>query len=126
MRLIDADAFARWLDKNHYIDKVTGKCDARQNKVLGIVISAVKNPEICPTVDAEPVQREVEVIHCHDCKHYLDGICEQIEYIMDGYYRGTFEVKRPDDFCSYGEKKGGNTNEREKQKGLKPNAENHP
>lgn len=56
MRLIDADAFARWLDKNHYIDKVTGKCDARQNKVLGIVISAVKNPEICPTVDAEPVR----------------------------------------------------------------------
>ena len=87
-----------------------------------VVIAA----KCAPTVDAEPVQRVVEVIHCQDCKHYLDGICEQIEYVMDGYYRGTFEVKRPDDFCSYGEKIGGNTNEREKQKGLKPNDENHP
>lgn len=52
-----------------------------------------------PKVDA------VEVVRCKDCKHYRNGICEQIEYIMDGYYHGTFEVKRPDDFCSYGEKK---------------------
>lgn len=74
-----------------------------------------------PKVDA------VEVVRCKDCKHYQDGICEQIEYIMDGYYRGTFEEKRPDDFCSLGRaRKGGNTNEREKQKGLKPNDENHP
>lgn len=52
-----------------------------------------------PKVDA------VEVVRCKDCKHYRNGICEQIEYIMDGYYHGTFEEKRPDDFCSYGEKK---------------------
>ena len=55
MRLIDADAFARWLDKEHYVDKPTGKCDDRQNRVLGIAISAAKNPEICPTIDAVPV-----------------------------------------------------------------------
>lgn len=54
--------------------------------------------EDAPAVDAAPVVR------CKDCKHYSDGICEQIEYIMDGYYRDTFEVKRPDDFCSYGAK----------------------
>ena len=52
-----------------------------------------------PAVDA------VEVVRCRDCVHYRNGICEQIEYIMDGYYHGTFEEKRPDDFCSYGEKK---------------------
>ena len=52
-----------------------------------------------PKVDA------VDVVRCKECKHYRNGICEQIEYIMDGYYHGTFEVKRPDDFCSYGEKK---------------------
>lgn len=55
MRLIDADAFARWLDKEHHVDKPTGKCDYRQNRVLGIAISAAKNPEICPTIDAAPV-----------------------------------------------------------------------
>lgn len=51
-----------------------------------------------PAVDAEPVVR------CKDCKDYRNGICGKIEYIMDGYYHGTFEEKRPDDFCSYGEK----------------------
>ena len=53
------------------------------------------------TVDAVPVVR------CKDCEHYRNGICEKIEYIMDGYYHGTFDVKRPDDFCSYGVKKSG-------------------
>ena len=52
-----------------------------------------------PAVDA------VEVVRCRDCVHYRNGICEQIEYIMDGYYHGTYEEKSPDDFCSYGEKK---------------------
>lgn len=60
-----------------------------QNHALRIVYDE-------PTVDAEPVVR------CRDCKHYHDGICEQISYIMDGYYHGTFEIKNPDDFCSGG------------------------
>lgn len=60
-----------------------------------------------PAVDA------VEVVRCKECMHYRNGICEQIEYIMDGYYHGTFEEKRPDDFCSYGEKMdGGHENEK--------------
>lgn len=54
-----------------------------------------------PTVDAEPVVR------CRDCKHYRDGVCEQISYIMDVYYHGTFEMKNPDDFCSNGAKMDG-------------------
>ena len=54
-----------------------------------------------PKVDA------VDVVRCKDCKHYRNGICEKIGYIMDGYYHGTFDVKRPDDFCSYGVKKSG-------------------
>ena len=54
-----------------------------------------------PKVDA------VEVVRCKDCKDYRNGICGKIEYIMDGYYHGTFEEKRPDDFCSYGEKMDG-------------------
>ena len=54
-----------------------------------------------PKVDA------VEVVRCKDCKHYKYRMCELIGNIMDGYYHGTFDVKRPDDFCSYGVKKGG-------------------
>ena len=49
----------------------------------------------------------VEVVRCKDCKHYKYRMCELIGNIMDGYYHGTFDVKRSDDFCSYGVKKGG-------------------
>jgi hypothetical protein len=47
----------------------------------------------------------VEVVRCKDCKEYRYGRCDRIDYIMDGYYQGTFEMKRPEDFCSYGERK---------------------
>ena len=61
-------------------------------------------------VDREVVRKapavgSVPVVRCKDCKDYRNGICGKIEYIMDGYYHGTYEEKRPDDFCSYGEKK---------------------
>lgn len=55
--------------------------------------------QLAPSVDA------VSVVYCEDCKHYRSRKCEQIADIMDGYYRDTFEVKRPDDFCSRGERK---------------------
>ena len=63
-------------------------------------------------VDKEVVRKAqkvdaVEVVRCKDCKHYKYRMCELIGNIMDGYYHGTFDVKRPDDFCSYGVKKGG-------------------
>ena len=58
-------------------------------------------------VKAAPKVDSVEVVRCKDCKHYKYRMCELIGNIMDGYYHGTFDVKRPDDFCSYGVKKSG-------------------
>ena len=49
-----------------------------------------------PTVDAVPVVR------CKDCKHEFGGSC-----ILCG-----FQKRKPDDFCSYGERKGKNETER--------------
>ena len=89
MRLIDADEMI----KNLKAMKTMYDAIELDGMIRGL--------EQSKTVDAEPVVR------CQDCKHYRDGICEKIEYIMDGYYHGTFEEKRPDDFCSYGEKMDG-------------------
>lgn len=44
-----------------------------------------------PTVDAEAVVR------CKDCKHEFGGSC-----ILCG-----FQKRKPEDFCSYGERKDG-------------------
>ena len=49
-----------------------------------------------PTVDAVPVVR------CKDCKHEFGGSC-----ILCG-----FQKRKPEDFCSYGERKGKNETER--------------
>lgn len=43
--------------------------------------------EEAPTIDA------VEVVRCKDCKYWNNGDCYRLE------------LSRPDDFCSYGEKK---------------------
>lgn len=64
---------------------------------------AVNAIECAPAVDA------VEVVRCKDCAHYHDDLCGKIQWIMDGYYNGTFERKQPLDFCSQAEKKGQST-----------------
>lgn len=43
--------------------------------------------EESPTIDA------VEVVRCKDCKYWNNGDCYRLE------------LSRPDDFCSYGERK---------------------
>lgn len=52
MRLIDADAFIRFLAEQKV--KETGAFTTGVNKALNIAISALKNPQITPTVDAVP------------------------------------------------------------------------
>lgn len=91
MRLIDADESEKKIATLARIAR-----SDQQKALLGRCMYIVEH---CQTVDAVPVVR------CKECMHYRNGICEKIEYIMDGYYHGTFEEKRPDDFCSYGEKK---------------------
>ena len=54
-----------------------------------------------------PAADVVEVVHCKDCKHYENGVCQKIYYVIDGYYCGTFDLIKPKDFCSYGERMDG-------------------
>ena len=52
----------------------------------------------CPTVDAEVVVR------CKDCKHYDMGVCLKI-YSDGNTHPDAWQSRRPEDFCSYGERK---------------------
>lgn len=58
-----------------------------------------------PTVDA------VEVVRCKDCKHYDLGVCLKI-YSNGNAHPEAWQPRRPEDFCSYGERKGKNETER--------------
>ena len=94
MRLIDADAL-----KTKAI-----KCETFKLYDAPVFFKAVGTKEIdkAPTIDA------VEVVRCQDCKYYeihkpkvLEN-CERNGYIIP---------MKPDDFCSYGERKDGDGND---------------
>lgn len=50
-----------------------------------------------PTVDAEVVVR------CKDCKHYDMGVCLKI-YSDGNVHPEAWQRRKPEDFCSYGER----------------------
>ena len=80
-RLIDANALIAEYDRVH----------------VGEPGKARKLIEDAPTVEA------VEIVRCRDCKH-----CDPENYHCD-HYMGTVAPlrRKPDDFCSYGERKEG-------------------
>ena len=85
MRLIDADALMDAANS----DGAYGYVDAKQ-------ISEA------PTVDAVPVVR------CAKCEHWVkndDGQCVCALFDIANSY-GEPVVTKPDDFCSYGKRKG--------------------
>ena len=103
-RLIDANAMrADWLEngENEYVYDT--------NAVLDSIDSQ-------PTVDA------VEVIRCWECKYWgdeagklqhSDGVlfarCKAHNYLIDGRHTGWCPTEN--DFCSYGDWKGGSDND---------------
>lgn len=48
--------------------------------------------------DVAPVER------CRNCKHYDMGVCLKI-YSDGNVHPAAWQSRRPDDFCSYGERK---------------------
>ena len=52
------------------------------------------------TIDAVPVVR------CRECVHYEMGVCLKI-YDDGAASRYAWQERKPDDFCSYGERKRG-------------------
>ena len=66
-----------------------------QNRMLSIIqIDMLKLPD----ADVAPVVR------CKDCKHYDMGVCLKI-YSDGNVHSAAWQSRRPDDFCSYGERK---------------------
>lgn len=102
MRLIDADAFIRFLAEQKV--KETGAFTKGVNKALNIAISALKNLQITPTVDAVPVVR------CGKRKNWKPYGSKAARKIGDPLERyGGCEIWHgghlESDFCSYGQRR---------------------
>ena len=96
MRLIDADALKRKSVPLLFPTKME-PCGHIPVPVNSVVVAEI---EQAPTIDAVPVCR------CRECKHYKTGVCLKIYY--DGLAsRYAWQERKPDDFCSYGERKEG-------------------
>lgn len=93
-RLIDANAFKEFLEgvRQDYIEENTFSSDFAAN-----VIETVQDNylDLVPTVDA------VEVVRCKDCKHRAD-VLDCGNYLCN---RKMIGMVRPNDFCSFGERK---------------------
>lgn len=59
---------------------------------------AAKRVSAIPTADVTPVVR------CKDCMHYDMGVCLKI-YSDGNVHPEAWQSRKPDDFCSYGERK---------------------
>ena len=99
-RLIDATDVIKNIvaerDKIPY-ELVSEKPFKHGNSMRGGIRKALRCIEQAPTVDAVPVVR------CRECKH-----CDPENYHCDHPMSTAAPLRRkPDDFCSYGERKEG-------------------
>ena len=97
-RLIDADALMDVIRQHEY------RLATKQGSIdYGMFTLGIQQ-----AVDEEPTVDAVSVVRCKDCKHYeihkpkvLEN-CERNGYLIP---------MKPDDFCSYGERKDGDDND---------------
>jgi hypothetical protein len=93
MRLIDADAVKFRVEYGY-----------DNNGVLLVPYRDIKKSiEAAKTVDAVPVVR------CKECKHYDLSVCLKI-YSDGSVHPAAWQSRKPEDFCSYGERKAGAEN----------------
>ena len=94
MRLIDADAL------QNILLPITTALEHEYGSLGGAVSGCMKHIDNAPTVDAVPVVR------CEKCVHYEMGVCLKI-YDDGAASRYAWQERKPDDFCSHGERKEG-------------------
>lgn len=59
-------------------------------------------PKLLEWLDSQPAADVVEVVHCKDCKHFS----KEASKVYNGHFCEVWlDYLKPDDFCSYGEKK---------------------
>ena len=62
-------------------------------------------------INAIPAADVAPVVYCKNCKHYDLGVCLKI-YSDGNAHPEAWQSRRPEDFCSYGERKDGADAER--------------
>ena len=93
MRIIDADALLERLEMLRWNYSLKAGYRDAMTDAIGEASNAL-------TIDAVPVVRCKECVCCSRWNDQL--VCSRISEVMDGYYHGTVDVVKPDDYCSHG------------------------
>ena len=84
-----------YIDRGIAIAKLTALEVTDRNATM---TSAKRSLADMPAADVAPVVR------CKDCKHYDMGVCLKI-YSDGNAHPEAWQKRKPEDFCSYGERK---------------------
>lgn len=93
MQLIDKDKLKAFPIRANHCDK-----EHANEHFLNGIETVLEYAAQLPTVDAEVVVR------CKDCEHYDMGVCLKI-YSDGNVHPEAWQKRKPEDFCSYGERK---------------------
>lgn len=74
--------------------------------IMDASLSSVDEDTILDLVDSVPAVDAVPVVRCKDCIHYDLGVCLKI-YSDGNAQKDSWQSRNPNDFCSYGERRGG-------------------
>ena len=89
---------ARLIDANNRITEIKKLyCDGCDNYGGAKCRACWVDDAMC-LIDDAPTVDAVEVVRCKDCKHYDEADSFNCKYAF-------MKLRRPDDFCSYGERK---------------------
>ena len=94
---------AEYIEREKTVELLRSLGNREYRKEKGTIQEAIKMisfPEYTPAADVPPVVR------CKDCKHYEMGVCLKI-YSDGNVHQDAWQRRKPDDFCSYGDRKDG-------------------
>ena len=76
----------------------------REEAILAVRHAWAKGLEPTQYIEQIPAADVTPVVRCKDCKHYDMGVCLKI-YSDGNVHSAAWQSRRPEDFCSYGERK---------------------
>ena len=95
---------AKYTNNNGEYEITFASKDYEKAKAVEKVCCAIIDKNVKSPFDVEVVVR------CRECKHYEMGVCMKIydDGLASSY---AWQERKPDDFCSYGERKEGADND---------------
>lgn len=100
---------ARYIDADKFVKQFERALEHQQK--YGLYNHAKLTEYVIKAIENEPTADVVEVVRCKDCIHAQNiplGLCYLHTEPYDNAkgYKGDAVCVEPDDFCSYGQKKG--------------------